>query len=76
MVARLLSKPSDYTFLELKGLTSKLGCTIIQDRNGSRCEIIAPSGSKFIVHKPHSYKYFKSYVIIALISFLRKEGLI
>lgn len=76
MVNRLLSMPNDYTFLELKGLSSKLGCVIQQDRNGSRCALITQSGSKYIFHKPHSYSYFRSYVIKDLISFLRKEGLI
>ncbi len=76
MIARLLTMPSDYTFVELRGLCSKLGCVISQKGRGSRCKIISPAGNVYDFHKPHSYSYFKEYVIKDLISFFRGEGLI
>ena len=76
MIERLLSVPTDYTFFELKGLTSKLGCLISQKKNGSKCAIITPGGAKLVFHKPHNYSYFKEYALKEIISFLRKEGLI
>ncbi len=76
MIARLLSKPSDYTFIELQGLSSKLGCQISQHGSGSRCILISPAGARYAFHKPHSYSYFKGYVIKDLILFFQREGLI
>lgn len=76
MIERLLSVPTDYTFFELKRLSSKLGCVLSQNGSGSRCMLISPQGSRFLFHKPHSYGYFKEYAVKDLISFLRKEGLI
>jgi len=76
MIRRLMSVPKDYTFFELKGLASQLGCFISQKGNGSRCRLISPSGAIYAFHKPHSYSYFKEYAVRDLIAFLRKEGLI
>ena len=76
MIDRLLSIPKDYTYFELKGLASKCKCTLSQKGNGSRCMLIAPSGAKYVFHKPHNYSYFKEYAVKDIISFLRKEGLI
>ena len=76
MVNRLLSMPSDYTFIELCGLASKLGCSISQDGNGSRCSIVCNSGAKLCFHKPHGYGYFKKYAIKDFINFFQSEGLI
>ena len=76
MVARLLSIPADYTFFELKSLSIQLGCSISQKRNGSRCVIVTPSGAKRVIHKPHSYCYFKEYAIKDIVSFFREEGLL
>lgn len=76
MIERLLSVPTDYTYFELQGLISKLGCSISQRGSGSRCMLIAPSGARFAFHKPHNYSYFKEYAVKDLISFLQREGLI
>lgn len=75
MIARLVSLPTDYTFIELRGLSSQLGCVVSQSGNGSRCMIISPSGSKLCFHKPHSYSYFKHYQLKDFITFFRGEGL-
>ena len=61
MIERLLTVPTDYTFFELKGLTSKLGCRISQKKDELKCVIIAVSGAKLVFHKPYNYSYFKEY---------------
>ena len=76
MIERLLSVPKDYTYFELRGLTSKLGCTISQKGSGSRWMIISPSGARHAFHKPHNYSYFKEYAVKDMISYFRREGLI
>ena len=73
---RLLSVPRDYTYFELKGLASALGCTISQKGSGSRCMLISPCGGKLAFHKPHDYSYFKEYAIKDIIMFLQREDLI
>ena len=76
MIERLLSVPKDYTYFELRGLSSKLGCFISQKGSGSRCMLISPNGARLAFHKPHNYSYFKEYAVKDIILFLQKEGLI
>ena len=76
MIERLLSVPKDYTYFELRGLALKLGCSISQKRNGSRCMLISPNGARLSFHKPHNYSYFKEYAVKDIIEFFQKEALI
>jgi hypothetical protein len=71
---RLLSKPTDFEWAELKPIM--LGC-------GFELKITAGSGRKFIhprtrathfIHEPHPSSTLKNYQVRDAITFLSKEG--
>ena len=75
-IARLLSKPKDFTFLELSSLLKSLG--YIKDNkgrtSGSRVAFFNPVNQNIIrLDKPHPDNVLKSYLISYVIMKL-KEG--
>jgi len=76
LLKRLLSKPKDFTFDELKTLLSSLG---YEENNAGKT---SGSAKRFInekkhiirLHKPHPSPILKTYVINMLIDELKKEG--
>ena len=76
-IARLLSKPKDFTFNELSGLLKALG--YVKDSkgktSGSRVAFINPKSSVIIrLDKPHPGNELKLYLIIYVINKLKENG--
>ncbi|ELB2927339.1 type II toxin-antitoxin system HicA family toxin [Vibrio alginolyticus] len=76
LLQRLLSKPKDFTWNELKTLLTHYGYEMLKG-NGSRRKFIH-SGSKQVIslHEPHPQNIIKMYVIEDVISKLTELGLI
>ena len=78
LIKRFLSKPSDFTWEELKKLLAnfdfqeeKTGFT-----SGSRTRFVNNSGVIISLHKPHPRNILKMYQIEQIIDILQQEGLI
>lgn len=76
MVKRLLSRPKDYTYGELKTLLGKLGYE--EDNkgktSGSRISFYNSRKQAISVHKPHPGNELKLYVINLVIDTLKRNG--
>ena len=77
LIARLNSKPKDFTFEEAKSLLELFGYVISNSgkTNGSRVCFVKDK-KIFRMHKPHPRKELLAYQIIELIDELRQEGLL
>lgn len=78
LIARLLQKPKDFTWGELKTLLSYLG---FEEQNkvktgGSRRCFENKEGVPIWFHEPHPNKILKMYMIKQLIDLLNREDLI
>lgn len=75
---RLLSRPKDFTWSELKTLLMNLGFEEYNSgkTSGSRVRFIHPNYSDVILHKPHPNPELKSYQVKQIILQLKKEGLL
>lgn len=79
LLERLLSKPKDFTYNELKSLLTGLGYveTNKGKTSGSRVAFINEMNSHIIrLHKPHPKNILKAYQIELVIEELKKENLI
>ena len=76
-IARLLSKPKDFTFDELSSLLKSLGY-IVDNKgktSGSRIAFINLSNSNIIrLDKPHPSNELKAYLINYIINKLKEKG--
>lgn len=71
---RLLSKPVDFTWNELKSLMEAFGYKL-KKTGGSGRKFIHPSTrAAHFIHEPHPSKVLKSYQIRDAIAFLTREG--
>jgi hypothetical protein len=75
---RFLSKPTDFTWLELKSLLEGIGfeLTTVGKTGGSRVKFLHPEKPPIILHKPHPIPVLKRYQIEQITEFLKKEGLL
>lgn len=78
LIARLLSKPKDFTFEEL---TALLGSFDYQQANlgktsGSRVAFTNGGGDYIRLHKPHPRNILKPYQIEDIIAALQERGLL
>ena len=76
-IARLRSRPRDYSYAEAAALLSKLG--YIEDTRGrtSGSAVVfrrLSDGKKIFLHKPHPQKILKDYQIKNIISHLQENG--
>jgi hypothetical protein len=79
LVKRLLSKPKDFTYNELKSLLSHLGYVESQSgkTSGSRVAFINEKDKHIIrMHKPHPGNELKKYQIEQLIEELKARSLL
>jgi hypothetical protein len=79
LVKRLLSRPNDFTYKELKSLLSHLGYIETQSgkTSGSRVAFINEKDKHIIrLHKPHPGNELKKYQIEQLIEELKSRSLI
>lgn len=74
--ARLLTRPRDFTFEELRRLLQHLGYEM-QEAEGSRVAFYREgSGSVIKLHRPHPQPTLKAYQINQVLEALREEELI
>ena len=71
--ARLLQKPTDFTWGELVSVMIALGYEL-RSSGGSGRKFFDPiTKALFFLHEPHPTKILKAYQVRAVIEFLRKE---
>lgn len=75
-IERLLSKPKDYRFDELRTLLKGLGYTEYSKGNtsGSRVMFAKDGDAPILLHAPHHPPYLKTYMINMIIDYLRERG--
>ena len=78
LIAKLRSRPKDFTFEEAETL---LGCFAYRPcqkgkTSGSRIMFISAEHPPILLHKPHPRKGLLSYQIKQLINILEQEGLL
>ena len=77
LIDKLLKRPKDLTFDEMKSLLSYLGYEIKQGGTGSGVKFIKDGSNEVInFHKPHPSGILKRYVLDQVIEKLRKDDLI
>mgnify|MGYP002795263147 CR=1 FL=1 len=72
------SKPSDFTWSELKSMLSGMGYELLVcgKTGGSLVKFLHPGRPPIILHKPHPTPVLKRYQVEQLLDFLEKEGVI
>lgn len=75
---RFLTKPTDFTWDELKSLLGGFGYQEMAGgkTGGSRRRFVHPDREPIILHKPHPGKLLKSYPVAQLVMHLQFEGLL
>lgn len=78
LIKRLLDKPKDFTWEELKKLLAVFNFEEVKTgkTSGSRTCFVNSSGVMINLHKPHPHNILKSYQIQQIIEILEQEGLI
>lgn len=78
LIRRLLSKPKDFTWDELKTLLAGLEFEEVKvgKTGGSRRRFVNSSGVVISLHEPHPHNTLKRYQIEQVIESLKQEGLI
>ena len=79
LIKRLLSKPKDFTYSELRKILISFGYKECQSgkTSGSRVAFIEPKSNHIIrLHKPHPNNELKRYQIEQVIEELHSRGLI
>lgn len=71
---RLLSKPNDFTWSELKTLMEAFGYEMKMSGGSSRKFIHPASRAVHFIHEPHPSQILKSYQVRDVIRFLTREG--
>ena len=74
LIARLLLRPKDFTYGELKTLLSFFGYREVQGQGSRVC--FAKEGHKIKLHKPHPGNIMKAYQLNLVIEELTVKGLI
>ena len=78
LIARLKSKPNDFTWREVNSLLGGLGYKLAKPgkTGGSIRQFIHPEASKIVLHKPHPGDIVKGYVVAKLLRSLSRDHLI
>jgi len=76
LIKRIMTKPNNFTYSELKKLLSGLGYTENKagKTSGSRVAFINKCGHIIRLHKPHPGSELKKYQVNYLVDELRKRG--
>jgi hypothetical protein len=77
-IERLLSRPKDFTFDELKTLLSRFGYALTETgkTSGSRVTFVNDDGDYIRLHKPHPRNILKPYQVDDIITALKERKLI
>lgn len=75
LINRLLSKPKDFTYDELKQILNYFGFYEYNKgkTSGSRVSFVNHDNIKFELHKPHPTNVLKPYVVNKLIEFVYRR---
>lgn len=75
---RFKSKPSDFSWGELKSMLSGMGYELSTGgkTGGSRIRFLHPERPPIIMHEPHPTQVLKRYQVEQILEFLKKEGLL
>lgn len=78
LIARLKSRPRDFTFEEAESLLRHLGYSRFNKgmTSGSRVMFVCKEHASILLHKPHPRKELLEYQMKQLIYTLEQEGLI
>lgn len=77
LIDKLLKKPKDFTFDEMKSLLSYLGYSLKPGGTGSGVKFIRSESNEVInFHKPHPDGILKRYILEQIIEKLKKDGLL
>lgn len=77
LIARLMSKPRDFTFDEAKAILELFGYIESNAGRTSGSRVCFTKGQKvFRMHKPHPRKELLYYQVIELIDELKEEGVL
>ena len=77
LINRLLKRPADFIFEEMKSLLSYFGYELKQGGTGSGVKFIKAGGNEVInFHRPHPDGILKRYVLDQVLEKLRKDGLL
>ena len=75
LIEKLLEKPKDFTFDEMKSLLSYFGYKLKQGKTGSGVKFIKEGSNEVInFYKPNPDGILKRYVLEQVIEKLRKDG--
>jgi hypothetical protein len=77
LIQRFLSKPTDFSWGELKSLLEGFGYSLESGgkTGGSRVKFLHAQHPPVILHKPHLTPILKRYQVEQIAEFLKKEGL-
>lgn len=73
-VARLLGKPTDFTWDELVTLMTSLGYELRTSGGSGRKFLEPTSRAVLFLHEPHPSHVLKAYQVREVIRFLKQEG--
>lgn len=78
LIQRFLSKPTDFSWGELKSLLEGFGYSLESGgkTGGSRVKFLHEQHPPVILHKPHPTPVLKRYQVEQITEFLKKEGLL
>lgn len=78
LIQRFLSKPTDFSWGELKSLLEGFGYSLESGgkTGGSRVKFLHTQHPPVILHKPHPTPILKRYQVEQIAEFLKKEGLL
>ena len=78
LIKRLLTRPKDFTWHEMRKLLAELGFEEVKTgkTSGSRRRFINSSGIIISLHKPHPKNILKMYQIEQLIAILNQEEML
>ena len=76
LLARLKSRPKDFTFQEVTTLLAGFGYTLNQSGSGSRVRFEHEHYAPVFMHKPHPLPVLKPYLVDQVLDILRQEGLL
>ena len=76
LLARLKSRPKDFTFQEVTTLLVGFGYVLNQSGSGSRVRFEHEHCAPMLMHKPHPSPVLKPYQIDQVLEILKQENLL